>query len=118
MTGLRALRPIAIRFAPNSISSRINPMMSSHLQRRLLNVICCVIGCAVLAGVGFQIWRTVHAQRAPDTGAQAGSGGTEEQENIPPAPLTDPKKLVDPDQPEPADRDSAFRLTGLAAPAE
>src|SRR6266478_4577532 len=101
MTGLRAVRPIEIHSAPTSNSNRINPMKPSPLLRRILNGLCCVIGCAVLAGVGFHVWRTVRPQPAPETFVQAEFSDTEEQENNPPAPLTEPKKLVDPDQPEP-----------------
>jgi hypothetical protein len=93
-------------------------MKLSSLQWRVLNVLCCVMGCAVLAGAGFHVWRAVHPQPAPETAVQAESGGTEEQENTPPAPLTEPKKFIDLEKPEPADRDGAFRLTGLAAPTE
>src|ERR1700687_2054823 len=118
MTGLRAVRPIEIHSAPTSNPNRINPMKPSPLQRRILNVLCCVIGCAVMAGIGFHVWRTVHPQPAPETAVQAASGGTEEQENNPPAPITEPKQFVAPARPDPADRDSAFRLTGLAAPSE
>jgi hypothetical protein len=96
----------------------MNPMKSSPSRQRILNVLCCVAGCAVLAGVGYYIWQSVQQKSLPETVVRAETAGAEEQENTPPAPLVEPKKFVDENQHESAGRDDAIRQAGLATPSE
>jgi hypothetical protein len=116
--GLLALRPGDFHTVSISLLSHVNPMKSTLVRRRVLNVLCCVTGCAVLAGVGFYIWQSVHQGSQNQTVVLNLPGGVDELEKAPSTPLTEPKKFLDLEQPPSAGRDDAIRQAGLAVPAE